>query len=113
MASLVALLASSVARFLIPGFFSTPGLESENPFALALLLVVAAFLLPLLWWRTIIGYIGVIVLGIFEVVAVSGEVAAIAAAGGLSGELLYTIYIPSLVFALLLVGSSVLAWREG
>ena len=45
--------------------------------------------------------------------SVSAAVLGVVAAGGLSGELLYTIIIPVYVFLVLLIGSSVLACREG
>ncbi len=112
-ASFVAVLASLVMRFLIPGFFSTPGLASEAPFNVGLVFVLGAFFLPLLWWRTTVGYVGAIILGILGLGAATTEAIEFADAGALSGELLYTIIIPTYVFALLLIGSSVLAWREG
>ena len=110
-ASLVYIIATSFARFLIPGFFSTPGLVSEASFGVAFLVALDAFFLPLLWWRTTAGYVGAVVMGIIAFVGNAAAVTAIAAEGALSLGIGLVI-IPSFVFSLLLIGASVLAWRE-
>lgn len=110
-ASLAGLLAGSVVRFLIPGFLSTPGITTGANFSLALAVALFAFFLPFLWWRSVIGYLAAIILGIITVLGEVMFAASIAAAGALSTEI-STVIISTSIFALLLIGGSVLAWRE-
>ena len=105
-ASFVAILAGFVVRLLIPDFFSD--LPPAAPFGVASFAVYSAFFLPFLWWRTTIGYVGGVVLGVIGLVQVLLIGAMVA-----SAVETYIIIIPQVVFALLLIGASVLAWREG
>lgn len=102
------LLAGGVVRFLIPGLFSASGLEPGAPFVTDLLLVLGVFFLPFLWWRTAIGYVLAVILGILTIY---GQAVATQVLSEWRVESYYII-IPHFVFALLLIGSSVLAWRE-
>lgn len=111
-ASLVALIAATVARYLIPGFFSTPGLVPEAAFRVSLFLTLYAFVLPLLWWRTTAGYVGAMIMGILSLVGQTAAVLAVAAAGALSTDYFGTLVIPTYILALLLLFGSALAWRE-
>ena len=73
--------------------------------------VLFAFFLPFFWWRTTVGYVFGILAGIATVVIWTGATGHV-----LDGVLpveSYIIIIPGFVFTLLLIGSSVLAWREG
>jgi hypothetical protein len=99
----MALLAGYVVRFLVPG------LLPESAFIMALAVVLAAFILPFLWWRTAIGYAGGVILG---VVTIGGWLSGAGAL--LESAVDSSIFIvPHFVIALLLIGGSVLAWREG
>ena len=109
LASYLAVLGGLVLRLLIPVYIEAPGLVPSAPFNLALGVVVGLFFLPFLWWRTTVGY----VLGvIFGILAIVGEAPAIAAVVESAVES-YVIIIPNFIFAVLLIVSSVLAWREG
>lgn len=108
-ASLVALPTGLVVRLLIPAYFAN--LDPGVPFEVGLGVVLGFFFLPFLWWRSRVGYVGAVLVGILGVVSEARAVAAIAAADALLGEF-YLIIVPTFVFSVLLVGSSVLAWRE-
>ncbi len=110
----MALLANLVVRFLIPDYFSTPGLPPVNggAFGVGIFVVVLFFFLPLLWLRPAVGYVGAIILGILVLIPQTMEIVGVAAAGALSQGIVL-VFVPTYVFALLLIGSSVLAWREG
>ena len=81
-------------------------------FGVGLFVVVMFFFLPLLWLRPAVGYVGAIILGILVLIPQTGETVGIAAAGALSQGIFLVIF-PTYVFALILIGASVLAWREG
>ena len=108
----MAFLAGKLVYLLIPGFTSLPGESPATPFAVGFDFLLAAFFLPFLWWRTTVGYVGAVIVGILALGGQTLSLIAVSAAGALAGEL-YIIIIPQFVFALLLIGSSVLAWREG
>lgn len=110
LASYLAVLAGFVARMLVPEYIGNPGFSPAIPYNLAAGIAVGAFFLPFFWWRTTIGYVAGIILGIATVVTWTGAIASVV------DETLplesYIMIIPGIVFALLLIGSSVLAWRE-
>ena len=118
LASYLAVLGGLVLRLLIPEYIEAPGLMPSTPFNLALIIVVALFFLPVLWWRTPVirmgdGYSGVYVPGVIVgILAIVGEAVAIGAVVESAVES-YIIIIPHFIFAVLLIVSSVLAWREG
>lgn len=118
LASYLAVLGGLVLRLLIPEYIEAPGLVPWAPFNLTLIIVVALFFLPFLWWRTPVrqigyGYTGVYVLGfLVGILAIGGEAQAIAAVVESAVES-YIIIIPHFIFAVLLIVSSVLASREG
>ena len=108
-ASLVAIFAGFVVRLLIPGYFTAAGLPAAAPFGVASFAVYAAFFLPFLWWRSPIGYIGAVIVGIIALVGQLAQAGPLVEAAVES----YIVIIPHIVFALLLIGASVLAWRDG
>ena len=110
-ASLVFIVAMTFARYLIPGFFSTPGLASEASFGVAFIVALDAFFLALLWWRTTVGYVGALVMGSISFAGDTAAIIAIAGEGALTVGI-GVVIIPTFVISLLLIGSSVLAWRE-
>ena len=110
LASYLAVLAGFITRLLVPDYISAP-LPAGIPFIAASFTVLFAFFLPFFWWRTTVGYVFGILAGVATVVIWTGATGHV-----LDGVLpveSYIIIIPGFVFALLLVGSSVLAWREG
>ena len=108
LASFLGLLASFVVRLLIPVYLEAIGPTLQ--FFIALGVVVMSFFLPFLWWRTTNGYINAVIAGIIGVATSVGGLIRVPA-GELPVES-YLILIPALLFSLLLIGSSVLAWRE-
>lgn len=85
---------------------------SATSFFIAGWVIVMAFFQPFLWWQTTVGYIAGVIFGIFG--GVTSAIALInrGSLGELPAEGAY-ILIPALIFALLLIGGSVLAWWEG
>ena len=71
-----------------------------------------AFFQPFVWWRTTAGYYAGVVAGIFGVTTSIIAMIVLVAPGEIPPEGLYML-IPTLIFGLLLIVSSVLAWREG
>lgn len=107
LASLVAVIVGFVAGLLIVDF------SALNPAAgptVALTIVLGGFFLPFLYWRSTMGYVGAVIVG-FLALMNQGFAIADVAAGNLPGEI-YINIVPELIFALLLIGTSVLAWRE-
>lgn len=109
-ASFLAVLVSLVVRLLVPGYVEPIGIAAQ--FVIAVAAIVFAFFLPYLWWRTMVGYVGGVVFGIVGVVTSAGTLITRVAPGELPGES-SSILVPALIFSLLLILGSVLAWREG
>ena len=113
-ASFVAILGGLVLRFLIPDYFFIPGLAPDRggAFGIGLFAVLFVFFLPYVWRGTVVGYGGAIILSIIVLIGNTVETVGIAGAGELSLGVSFVV-IPTYIFALLLIGISVLAWREG
>ena len=110
-ASLVALLASTVARFLIIGApVGAYQITTSAIFYFFFVLVLGAFFLPFLWWRTTVGYAGAVIVGILFFFG--NTVEAVSIRPLLDAISLSVIVIPVYVFAVLLIAGSVLALRE-
>lgn len=110
--SYLAVLGGSVVLLLVPAYIENPGFVPAVPFNLAVATVVGLLFLPFLWWRTTVGYVFAAIYGIVLLVARTVGPLSLVADGTLLGESLIII-IPNIVLPLLLIGSSVLAWREG
>ncbi len=103
LASYLGSLAAVVMRLLIPG--------ALQPFVWAFFAIAMVyFFLQYIWRWTAVGYAFGVIVGVGGVVA-HGAAFIPVADGTLPVESLF-IYIPGLLTALVLIGSSVLAWRE-
>ena len=109
-ASFLAVLVQLVVRLIVPDYVEMSG--PETSYFIAGAVVVVAFFQPFLWWRTTVGYVAGVTIGIFAVVTSTIALTTLVAPGKLAAESVY-ILIPALIFGLVLIGSSVLAWREG
>jgi len=106
----LAVLVQLVVRLIVPDYVEMSG--PETSYFIAGAVVVVAFFQPCLWWRTIVGYIAGVIIGIFAVTTSTIALTTLVAPGEIASESVY-ILIPALIFGLLPIGSSVLAWREG
>ena len=109
-ASFLAVLMELVVRLIVPDYVEMSG--PETSYFIAGAVVVIAFFQPFLWWRTTVGYVAGVFVGIFAVATSTIALITLVAPGELASESVY-ILIPALIFGLLLIGGSVLAWREG
>ncbi len=88
------------------------GINTDTSYTIAGAIIVVAFFHPFLWWRTTVGYIAGVLFGIFAVATSTIAMIVLVAPGEIPAEGLF-ILIPALILGLLLIGGSVLAWREG
>ncbi len=109
-ASFLALHVQLVVRLLVPDYVEHS--DTDTSYTIAGTIIVAAFFLPFLWWRTTVGYIAGVLFGIFAVATSTIAMIVLVAPGEIPAEGLF-ILIPALILGLLLIGGSVLAWREG
>lgn len=85
---------------------------AESGFGIPLVILSFGFFaLILLWWRQPLGYISGMVSGILFLVNSILATSDAAAGGGAPVGLLY-LTIPGIVFSLILIATSFLAWRE-
>lgn len=75
-----------------------------------LIVALAFFTLTLLWWRHSLGFILGIIVGILAIVNFS--LASVDSAAGTTPQAGLIITIPGIVFGLVLMATSYLAWRE-
>ncbi len=109
-ASFLAVLVQLVVRLIVPDYVEHSG--PTTSYFIAGAVVVVAFFQPFLWWRTTVGYIAGVIFGIFAVATSAIALITLVAPGEIPAEGAYILY-PALIFGLLLIMSSVLAWREG
>jgi hypothetical protein len=108
-ASFLAISVQLVVRLLVPDYVEHSG--PATSYFIAGVAIIAAFFQPFLWWRTTVGYVAGIFFGIFAVVTSTIAMVTLVAPGEIPEEGSF-ILIPALVFGLLLIVGSVLAWRE-
>jgi len=108
-ASFLALHVQLVVRLLVPDYVEHSG--PATSYFIAGVVIVVAFFQPFLWWRTTAGYIAGVIFGLFAVVTSVLALITLVAPGEIPTEATYILY-PALIFGLLLIGSSLLAWRE-
>ncbi len=111
LASYLGVLGGAVVLLLVPAYVDSPGFIPAVPFILAVVSVGGLFFLPFLWWRTTVGYAFAVIYGIVTLYLRTPGPLGLVAEGTLPAESLLII-IPNIVFSLLLIGSSVIAWRE-
>lgn len=109
-ASFLAVLVQLVVRLIVPDYVEHSG--PETSYFIAGAVIVVAFFQPFLWWRTTVGYIAGVIFGIFVVATSAIALITLVAPGEIPAEGAFILY-PALIFGLLLIGGSVLAWREG
>ena len=109
-ASFLAVLVQLVVRLIVPDYVEHSGLETS--YFIAGAVIVVAFFQPFLWWRTTVGYIAGVLFGLIGVATSITAMIVLVAPGEIPAEALI-ILIPALILGLLLIGGSVLAWREG
>ena len=108
--SFLALLVQLVVRLLVPDYVEHS--DTDTSYVIAGAVIVVAFFPPFLWWRTTVGYIAGVLFAIFAVVTSTIAMIVLVSPGEIPAEGLF-ILIPALILGLLLIGGSVLAWREG
>jgi hypothetical protein len=107
-AAFLALHVQLVVRLLVPDYVEHSG--DDTSYVIAGTAIVVAFFHPFVWWRTTLGYLAGVVFGIISVVT-----SIVAIIDLVPDEIPYdslAILVPALILGLLLVGASVLAWRE-
>ncbi len=109
-ASFLALHVQLVVRLLVPDYVEHS--DTDTGYVVAGIILVAAFFQPFVWWRTTVGYIAGVLFGLLGVVTSTIAMIVLVAPGEIPAEALI-ILIPALILGLLLIGGSVLAWREG
>ena len=108
-ASFLGLHVQFVVRLLVPDYVEHS--DVDTGYFVAGVILVAAFFQPYVWWRTTVGYIAGLVFGIFGAATSVIAMIVLVAPGEIPAEGLYML-IPSLIFGVLLILGSVLAWRE-
>ena len=98
-----------VVRLLVPDYVEHSG--PDTSYFIAGAVIVVAFFQPFLWWRTTVGYVAGVILGIFSVATSAIAMITLVGPGEIPGEGGF-ILIPALILGLLLIVGSVLAWRE-
>ena len=109
-ASFLAVLVQLVVRLLVSDYVMASGPATVGFISGAI--IVVAFFQPFLWWRTTVGYIAGIIFGIFWAATSVIAMITLVAPGEIPAES-NSILIPALIFSLLLIVGSVLAWLEG
>ena len=109
-ASFLALHVQLVVRLLVPDYVEHS--DTDTSYTIAGTIIVAAFFQPFLWWRTTVGYIAGVIFGLLGVATSIAAMIVLVAPGEIPAEALI-ILVPALILGLLLIGGSVLAWREG
>ena len=108
-ASFLGLLAQFVVRLLVPDYVEHS--NTDTGYLVAGIILVAAFFLPFVWWRATIGYVAGALFGLVGVVTSVIAMIVLVAPGEIPPQGLFML-VPSLIFGLVLILGSVLAWRE-
>ena len=109
-ASYLGLFVQFVVRLLVPDYVEHS--DTDTGYVVAGFILVAAFFLPFVWWRTTVGYVAGVLFGLLGVGTSITAMIVLVAPGEIPAEGLYML-IPALIFGLLLIVASLLAWREG
>lgn len=108
-AAYLGLLVQFVVRLLVPDYVEHS--ETDSTYVFAGFIIVASFFFPLVWWRTTVGYVAAAFFGLLGVAtSIAATVVLVAPGDFPAGGLV--MLIPAFIFGLLLIVSSVLAWRE-